>query len=183
LLRNSRGTGLYYGYEDWSANGIVDHPHERMHQHQNLLRTLARKGPDPEHYPNYPDVDVRDAISHYLVEVEVPGVKKVEDLHVRWYVNPTIGSSWMGHWADVLTPGFTSGFRSGPKTLIVAGFISRPEWNGSNVLAKELEATAEQEGNATKIGARDPKTGEYISPFHDKSPYVLVGERKVGTFR
>lgn len=63
---------------------LVDHPHERTHQHQNLLQYLSRRPPHPEAHPNQPDVDVRDAISEYFVEVEVPGTKKPSEITVSW---------------------------------------------------------------------------------------------------
>jgi len=63
---------------------IVDHPHERTHQHQSLLQYLARRHPRPELHPNAPDLDVRDAPGEYLVEIEVPGLKEPKEVHVSY---------------------------------------------------------------------------------------------------
>ncbi|KAF2769146.1 HSP20-like chaperone [Teratosphaeria nubilosa] len=93
----------WYGYDDYMLNPIVDHPHERRHQHSTFLEALTHGKPDPEHHPNYPDVDIRDVINAYLIEVEVPGIKDVKDIHVYWI---------------------------GQKTLIVRGEINRLPWKG-----------------------------------------------------
>jgi HSP20 family molecular chaperone IbpA len=53
---------------------LLDHPHERLHQHKTFSGKVARKNPDQKAYPNHPDVDISDANSYYLVELEVPGV-------------------------------------------------------------------------------------------------------------
>jgi HSP20 family molecular chaperone IbpA len=63
---------------------IVDHPHERTHQHRNLLSYLAHQKPQPEAHPNYPDVDVRDAFTEYLIDIEVPGIKAASEISVQW---------------------------------------------------------------------------------------------------
>ena len=68
----------------------VDHMHERSHQHQTFLRYITRKQPDSKLIPNYPDVDIRDAITHYLVEVEVPGVKDVNNIKCQWTSSTTM---------------------------------------------------------------------------------------------
>ncbi|KAK5195507.1 hypothetical protein LTR99_002029 [Exophiala xenobiotica] len=63
---------------------LVDNLHERHHQHQSLMEYIARRHPRPEEHPNQPDVDFRDAINEYLVEVEVPGIKKPDEVTVSW---------------------------------------------------------------------------------------------------
>lgn len=71
-----------YGFG--SPYPLVDHPHERTHQHQTIWRYLSHKGPDPKNYPNYPDVDIRDATGEYLVEIEVPGIKDSSEITCEW---------------------------------------------------------------------------------------------------
>jgi HSP20 family molecular chaperone IbpA len=63
---------------------LVDHLHERPHQHQNLIQYLAHRPPRPEDHPNQPDVDFRDATKEYLIEIEVPGTKKPSEITVSW---------------------------------------------------------------------------------------------------
>ena len=63
---------------------FADHPHAREHQHMTYLQFLARKQPDQKNHPNYPDVDIRDAVSHYLIELECPGVKDPADINCQW---------------------------------------------------------------------------------------------------
>ncbi|EXJ57012.1 hypothetical protein A1O7_07356 [Cladophialophora yegresii CBS 114405] len=79
----------YYDYPP----PLVDNAHERHHQHQSLVQYLARRHPRPEDHPNQPDLDFRDAIKEYLIEVEVPGIRKPDEITV----------SWTGHRALVLT--------------------------------------------------------------------------------
>jgi HSP20 family molecular chaperone IbpA len=62
----------------------ADHPHQRLHQHQTFLRHLTGKGSSPYLNPNYPDLDLTDNVDHYLIEVELPGVKKAEDVKCQW---------------------------------------------------------------------------------------------------
>ena len=68
----------------------VDHAHERLHQHQTMSRYLMRKPASDRLIPNYPDCDIRDAISHYLVEVEVPGVKDAASIKCQWTAASTL---------------------------------------------------------------------------------------------
>jgi len=63
---------------------LVDHLHERTHQHQSLIDFLGRRHPRPEERPNQPDLDFRDAVKEYLVEIEVPGTKKPSEITVSW---------------------------------------------------------------------------------------------------
>lgn len=80
---------------------LVDHPHERAHQHQNLLQYIARRPVRPDEHPNQPDVDFRDAIKEYLIEVEVPGIKQPSEVAVSW---------------------------TGSRSLLITGTIKRPEY-------------------------------------------------------
>src|SRR5437016_4593033 len=74
----------YYYYDYNFPPPIVDHLHQRPHQHRTLFHYLAHQNPRPEDYPNRPDVDIRDAFTHYYVDVEVPGVKNPKDISVVW---------------------------------------------------------------------------------------------------
>jgi len=83
---------------------IVDNLHERHHQHQNLLQYVGRRHPRPEDHPNAPDLDFRDAIKEYLIEVEVPGIKNPEEIKVTW---------------------------TGHRALLLTGTIGRPDYGVS----------------------------------------------------
>jgi HSP20 family molecular chaperone IbpA len=72
----------YYGYD--YPPPLVDHMHPRTHQHQNFLQYLTHQKPRPEDYPNQPDIDIRDAFTEYIVDIEVPGVKDPHDISVTW---------------------------------------------------------------------------------------------------
>lgn len=63
---------------------IVDHPHERFHQHQPFWSFLAGKRVDQKLYPNHPDVDIRDAFTEYMIDIEVPGIKDSSEIECRW---------------------------------------------------------------------------------------------------
>lgn len=120
---------------------MVDHPHERAHQHQSFLRCLAGKQPDPKSIANTPDVDIRDAIAHYLLEIEVPGVRYSANIRCQW---------------------------TSSKTLIVSGEIERPAYGQQ----KKTTSTA---GGERNIPATDDD--------EEEPPYVLVGERRIGSFK
>ena len=68
----------------------ADHVHQRWNQHQNFWRSMTRRNPNPELHPNHPDADILDCISHYIVEIEVPGVKDVSKLKIQWLDNSTL---------------------------------------------------------------------------------------------
>jgi len=72
----------YYGYD--FPPQIADHLHQRNHQHRTLLQYLTNQKPRPEDYPNQPDVDVRDAFTEYIIDIEVPGIKNPHDIKVTW---------------------------------------------------------------------------------------------------
>jgi len=91
---------------------LVDNLHERSHQHQSLAQYLARRHPRPEDHPNQPDVDFRDAIKEYLVEVEVPGTKKPSELTVSW---------------------------TGSRSLLVTGNVVRPDYGSPDNAEVEEE--------------------------------------------
>jgi HSP20 family molecular chaperone IbpA len=89
--------GYYYDFPP----PLVDHIHERHHQHQNVLEYMTRRHPKPTDHPNQPDVDFRDNITEYFVEVEVPGIKNPKDISVTW---------------------------TGHKALVVSGTVERPQY-------------------------------------------------------
>jgi len=72
----------YYGY-DYPPQ-VADHLHQRNHQHQTFLQYLTNQKSRPEDYPNRPDVDIRDAFTEYIIDIEVPGVKNPHDIKVTW---------------------------------------------------------------------------------------------------
>lgn len=98
---------------------LVDNPHERHHQHQSLVQYLARRHPRPEEHPNQPDVDFRDAISEYLIEVEVPGIKKPDEVVVSW---------------------------TGSRSLLLTGDVKRPDYGTPANATVEEEQTEQHPG-------------------------------------
>ncbi len=82
---------------------IADNPHPREHQHESFVDFITRRGSaQPAAHPNRPNVDVRDTGAAYAVDIEVPGLKNVQDVQCRWTSN---------------------------RTLIVAGTVLRPTLN------------------------------------------------------
>jgi HSP20 family molecular chaperone IbpA len=63
---------------------LVDHQHERLYQHNTFLSVMTRRKPNQKTYPNHPDVDISDAITHYLIELEVPGLKDADAITLNW---------------------------------------------------------------------------------------------------
>ncbi|GAB7361430.1 hypothetical protein MBLNU230_g1486t1 [Neophaeotheca triangularis] len=62
----------------------VNKPHPRHHQHQPLFHLPFTSPPDPQAHPNTPDLDLRETETHYLIDVEVPGVKDTAELRLQW---------------------------------------------------------------------------------------------------
>ncbi|EXJ78028.1 hypothetical protein A1O3_09188 [Capronia epimyces CBS 606.96] len=107
---------------------LVDHLHERRHQHENVLQYLAHRHPRPEEHPNQPDVDFRDALKEYLVEIEVPGTKKPSDLTVSW---------------------------TGSRSLLVTGNSSRPDYGtAANTEVEEEKDQPHSNGVHLLVGER-----------------------------
>ena len=69
---------------DFPLPPYADHQHDRRHQHQSFLGVLAHRQPDQIVAPNHPDVDLSDAIDHFLIELEVPGIKDAKDITCQW---------------------------------------------------------------------------------------------------
>jgi HSP20 family molecular chaperone IbpA len=140
---------------------FVDHQHERLHQHNTFLGMLSRRRPDQKTYPNHPDVDISDAITHYLIELEVPGIKDAEAISINW---------------------------TSFKSLVVAGSTFR-SWE-PKAKGIEPEAVSESGKSNGAVGLDDkalketPKKAEDASTNTDEyPPYLVVGERKIGSFR
>jgi HSP20 family molecular chaperone IbpA len=49
-----------------------------------FIGVVARKNSDQKAYPNDLDVDISDAISYYLIELEVPGIKNTDTVTLNW---------------------------------------------------------------------------------------------------
>jgi len=127
-----------YGYS--TPLPLVDHPHDRAHQHQTFWRYLSHKGPDAKAYPNYPDVDVRDATSEYLIEIEVPGIKDSNDIACQW---------------------------TSLKSLVVTGNVTRPAWKVSSedyALKREQELVNDSNEPYLMVGER--RIGAFRRSFY-----------------
>lgn len=126
---------------------LADHPHAREHQHTTFMQYLARKQPDPKNYPNYPDVDIRDAINHYLIELECPGIKDAADIHCQW---------------------------TSSRHLTVTGDIARPEYVGSGkddvlalmpMLCRESQIEAQIESRPVYLVLGERRIGSFRRNF------------------
>lgn len=150
---DAAGVPLYY-YE--TPQELADHPHQRTHQHNTLLGVLSRRGPDQKAYPNHPDCDISDNLSHYIVNLEVPGVKDPKSIGLNWI-------SW--------------------RTLVITGTIERP-WERAQQLAPadapKDEVALEQARNGHKAAKKPIDSGDYDGEL---PPWLILGERKIGFFR
>lgn len=103
------GSAFYDYGGDLIPVPLVDHPHQRFHQHHTLLDSLLGRKSHPEAHPNYPDIDMRSTAQEYLIEVEVPGIKDASELSVEW---------------------------TSSRSLVVCGISERPQWE-QNALKDE----------------------------------------------
>jgi HSP20 family molecular chaperone IbpA len=141
---------------------FVDHQHERLHQHNTLLGVMARRRPDQKTYPNHPDVDISDAITHYLIELEVPGIKDAEAITINW---------------------------TSFKSLVVAGTTFR-SWE-PKAAKVDLQAANESEKSKNGVGldvkalkdAQNKAEDAAAAAADEYPPYLVVGERMIGAFR
>jgi HSP20 family molecular chaperone IbpA len=63
---------------------LANRPHGRPHQHDTFFGVVLRKEPGQKAYPNHPDVDIRDVSSHYIVDVDLPGVDDPNSILLSW---------------------------------------------------------------------------------------------------
>lgn len=140
---------------------LVDHPHERLHQHNTFLGVMAHRKPDQKTYPNHPDVDISDAIGYYLIELELPGIKDASAIALNW---------------------------TSCRSLVVAGTSFR-SWelkptsdtkSVSNGEKDRIDATSE--GGLNNRAPKDAKEETDGRNTH-LPPYLVIGERRIGSFR
>jgi HSP20 family molecular chaperone IbpA len=139
---------------------FVDHQHERLHQHNTFLGVMARKKPDQKTYPNHPDVDISDAITYYLIELEVPGIRDADAIALNW---------------------------TSFKSLVVAGSTFR-SWEPKTSIDSEPANNGEKTKAAGNVVGLDDKAlknpQEKSNDVNDDwPPYLVVGERRIGSFR
>ncbi|KAK1043654.1 hypothetical protein LTR74_018399 [Friedmanniomyces endolithicus] len=152
---------LYWGSPDpLPVPLLVNDVHERTHQHQPFLASLAGHHPRPQAYPNAPDVDIRDAGTDCLIDIEVTGIKSAADLHLHW-----MGNRGFILTGDVRRPG-------------EAG----PEFEG--VDPKDLTGIAKRDVTSNgKEDHDDSHRGKsFASPEALALPHLLIGERRFGFF-
>ena len=137
---------------------FVDHQHERLHQHNTFLGVLGRKRPDQKTYPNHPDVDISDAITHYLIELEVPGVKDAEAITINWtsFKSLVVAGSTFRSWE--------------PKAKVDPVSMAESENAAKNGVGLDVKAMKDAKDKAEEASDKWP-------------PYLIVGERKIGSFR
>jgi HSP20 family molecular chaperone IbpA len=155
-------TGLYahpYAYYEPPLQ-LVDHPRERLHQHNTFLGVVARKDPDQKAYPNHPDVDISDAIGYYLIELEVPGTKSADSIALNWT-----------SWRSLVVAG--SSFRSWElDTGANPSTTSNGHRAGGGAGGRDLDAEALKDSKFRNDGVND-----HLLPF------LVIGERRIGSFR
>ena len=121
---------------------------------------MARRRPDQKTYPNHPDVDISDAITHYLIELEVPGIKDAESITINW---------------------------TSFKSLVVAGSTFR-SWEPKKAKGIDSQEPAnESEKSKNGVGLDVKALKEAREKAEDAAdefpPYLIVGERQIGSFR
>ncbi|EMC98274.1 hypothetical protein BAUCODRAFT_146829 [Baudoinia panamericana UAMH 10762] len=128
---------------------IVDRPSGRAHPHH-----AARSNNPTRDTPNYPDVDVRDGGREYWVDVEVPGIKNVEDIHCQWTSNTIV---------------------------VVSGNIMRPIHNSEQ--QQQQPSTGGRDAHGVYEPPPSTQE-HYQPPYqHVGPPYTIVSERRIGHFR
>jgi HSP20 family molecular chaperone IbpA len=155
-------TGLYahpYIYYEPPLH-LVDHPRERLHQHNTFMGVVARKDPDQKAYPNHPDVDISDAIGCYLIELEVPGIKNADSIALNWT-----------SWRSLVVAG--SSFRSWElDTSANSRTTSNGHRAGESADRSDLDASALKDSKAKANDVND-----------QLPPFLVIGERRIGSFR
>jgi HSP20 family molecular chaperone IbpA len=139
---------------------FVDHQHERRRQHNTLFGAMAGRNPNQKTHPNYPDVDISDAIAYYLIEIEVPGVKNADAIALNW---------------------------TSCRSLVVAGSTFR-SWQPKTSMDPKLANNGEKTKDACDSidldskALQDPQK-QFDNVNDDYPPYLIVGERRIGSFR
>lgn len=140
---------------------LVDHPHERLHQHNTFLGAMTRRRPDQKAYPNHPDVDISDAIGYYLIELELPGIKDASAIALNW---------------------------TSCRSLVVAGNSNR-SWELKPTSDTESASKGEKEKidatNEVELKTRAPTDARAKTDGRNAHlpPYLVIGERRIGSFR
>jgi len=156
--------GFYnYGPVDGSMPmPFVDYQHDRTHQHQTLLQHLAHQKlpPSSDQNPNRPDVDIRDALTEYVVEIEVPGVKNTRDFSVKWTSN---------------------------SSLVIVGVVESPTTTGNNKTQQGGKTQEPSPPPLHPVGGREIngewEESEKNHQGKSSSSSLVVGERRLGNFR
>jgi HSP20 family molecular chaperone IbpA len=139
---------------------LVDHLCERLHQHNTFLGVVARKNPDQKAYPNHPDVDISDAIGHYLIELEVPGIKYADSIALN-----------LTSWRSLVVAG--SSFRSWElDTSAKHRTTSNGDRAGEGAGGSDLDAEALKDSKFGNDGVND-----------QLPPFLVIGGRIIGSFR
>ncbi|KAK0928251.1 hypothetical protein LTR29_017460 [Friedmanniomyces endolithicus] len=155
-------TAIYWGSPDpLPVPHLVNDAHERTHQHQSFVASLAGRHPRPQAYPNAPDVDIRDAGTDYLIDIEVPGIKSTADLHLHWMGNREFMLT-----GDVRRPGEAAPQFEGVDPKDLTG------------IAKRSVASNDKEKDDDSHKRRSFASAEALA-----LPHLLIGERRLGFFK
>ncbi|KAK4543209.1 hypothetical protein LTR36_005759 [Oleoguttula mirabilis] len=143
---------------------FVDHPQQRLHQHQSLLNILAHKTPDQRHIPNRPDVDVSDMGGHYLLELEVPGVKDPDAISCQF-------TSWR---CLVVTGTTTRGWHHQQQAKENG---TGEDTNGFAKLTRQITGDLAKTKTAEEAAAKKAEAEASLLPE------LINAERRIGAFR
>jgi HSP20 family molecular chaperone IbpA len=155
-------TGLYahpYAYYEPPLLR-VDHPPERLCQHNTFLGVVARKKPELKAYPNHLDADVSDAVGYRSIELELPGIKDADSIALNW-------TSW--------------------RSLVVAGssFLS---WKLDTSVWPRTTSNGDRAGGCaggSDLDAEALKDSEIRNDdvINQLPPFLVIGERIIGSSR
>ncbi|SMQ49679.1 unnamed protein product [Zymoseptoria tritici ST99CH_3D7] len=161
---------------------VVDHPHDRLHQHNSFLGVLARRNADPKAHPNYADMDILDTEDLYRIDIEVPGVHDPSSIKLQWE-----------NWRFLVVSGETK--RSWEKVDDGDNGMQeqRVPDDRSDVLNGDLHRMPAKTGLAKAVGEDKNALHRSQAHIHDRNgtqggvysiyPRLPVEERRIGSFR
>lgn len=147
----------------------VDHPYEQQSKPMRFLRGFSRKRSKQKTIPTRPTTDIRDAGSHYMMEVEAPGVKDESSITLYWTTPRSLVVA-----GNTFRP---ESFDNGLPLTIAAGGCDIPNTHVGldDKEIKALQSSKRKQLDTTKAMQRseDPQSW----------PHLLVSERMINFFR
>ncbi|SMR51609.1 unnamed protein product [Zymoseptoria tritici ST99CH_3D1] len=180
IINTDHAMALVYNYAPPTL--VVDHPHDRLHQHNSFLGVLARRNADPKAHPNYADMDILDTEDLYRIDIEVPGVHDPSSIKLQWE-----------NWRFLVVSGETK--RSWE--IVDNGENEMQEQrvpdDQSDVLNGDLHRMPAKTGLAKAVGEDKNALHRSQAHIHDRDgtqagvysiyPRLPVEERRIGSFR